>query len=209
MILIGTMNITLTRDRGDFYCPHCGQTETYRLRSRRPFLTLYLIPTVPVGGAELFVQCDQCRETWDPTVLEMDQQVHEHIREEQFREEALRASVLVVIADGDITEQEISALQQLTPRLLDRRLDREELGELCSIAEQNQIQAVNYVLTVSRRWTESQKIKALQAMFLAATADRDLEGSRIKILAEMRDTLGLTDLQYQRAIETALEWENA
>jgi len=209
MILIGTMNITLTRDRGDFFCPHCGKTETYRLRSRRPFLTLYFIPTVPVGGAELFVQCDQCRQTWDPTVLEMDQEVHQHIQEDQFREEALRAAVLVVIADGDITENEITALQQITERLLERPLNREELGELCSIAEQNQIEAVNYVLTVSHRWSESQKLRALQVMFMAATADRELDGTRMKILSEMRDTLELTNEQYQQAIEEALAWETA
>ena len=74
MILIGTMNISTTRDRGNFYCPSCAVDQTYRLRARRPFLTLYFIPTVPVAAAELFVQCDECRATWDVSVLEMDRE---------------------------------------------------------------------------------------------------------------------------------------
>lgn len=206
MILIGTMNLTTTRERGNFYCPTCAVNEPYRLRARRPWLTLYFIPTVPVGAAELFVQCDQCRSTWDPSVLDMDQQSHEQAQEAQFRDEALRASVLVVIADDQISEPEIDALQTIGTHLLERPIDREELGQLCSIAQQNQIQADNYVLTVSRRWTQKQRLTALQSMFLAATAE-EMGDDQMKLLARMREVLELTDEEYQRAIEEALSWE--
>jgi len=207
MILIGTMNITRTRDQGNFYCPTCELTQTYRLRSRRPFLTFYFIPTVPVGAPELFVQCDQCKSTWDPTVLEMDKEVHQYALEEQFRDEAVRSSVLVVIADGKISENEISALQRIASGMLEQEVDREELGRLCSIAQQNEIEAANYVLTVSRRWNQTQRIQALQAMFMAATADSGLGEPQMKILSKMRDILDLTDQEYEQAIEQAIESE--
>ncbi len=207
MILIGTMNLTRTRERGDFYCPTCAMGQTYRLRARRPWLTLYFIPTVPVGGAELFVQCDQCRQSWDPTVLEMDQQSHEMALEEQFRDEAVRSAVLVVVADGTISENEIHALQLISSRLLDRPLDREELGRLCSIAEQNQIEATNYVLTVSRRWSQQQRAQALKAMFLAATAEGEMGAKQMRTLAKMRELLDMTEPEYESAIEDALTWE--
>lgn len=207
MILIGTMNLTRTCDRGNFYCPSCAMTQTYRLRSRRPWLTLYFIPTVPVGSPELFVHCDQCKSTWDETVLEMDKQSHQQALEEQFQDEAVRACVLIVIADGEISENEIAALQVIASRLLNREVDREELGRLCSIAQQNQIQAANYVLTVSRRWNQSQRFQALQAMFLAATADDDMGETQVQLLANMRDILEMTDAEYETAIEEALSWE--
>ncbi|MEM1069114.1 MAG: TerB family tellurite resistance protein [Planctomycetota bacterium] len=202
------MNLTTTRERGNFYCPTCALTQPYRLRARRPWLTLYFIPTVPVGPAELFVQCDQCRSTWDPTVLEMDQQSHEMAQEAQFRDEALRASVLVVIADDQITEAEINALQLVGNQLLERPVDREELGQLCSIAQQNEIEAANYVLTVCRRWTQKQRSVALQAMFLTATAD-EMGDEQTTLLAKMREILEFTDDEYHQAIEEALAWETA
>ena len=207
MILIGTMNLTNTRDRGNFYCPTCALTQTYRLRARRPWLTLYFIPTVPVGGPEHFVECDQCRSTWDPTVLEMDQQSHEAAQEEQFCDEAVRSAVLIVLADNQITENEILALQRIATRMLGRPVDRDELGRLCSIAEQNKIEATNYVLTVSRRWNQDQRSRALQAMFLAATSEGEFGDVQIGILAEMRELLDLTDAEYEAAIEEALSWE--
>jgi len=207
MILIGTMNLTRTQDRGNFYCPTCAITQTYRLRARRPWLTLYFIPTVPVGGPEIFVQCDQCRSTWDPSVLEMDQQSYEKAAEEQFRDEALRASLLTVIADDKITENEIDALQKIGPQVLQRTVDREELGRLCSIAQQNKIDAMNYVLTVSHRWNQEQKRLALQAMFLAASAEGDIAEEQMNVLSELREIFEMTDGEYQSAIEEALEWE--
>ena len=208
MILIGTINLTRTRDRGNFYCPTCSLTQTYRLRARRPWLTLYFIPTVPVGGMEFFVECDQCRSSWDPSVLEMDQHSHEQALEDQFRDEAVRSAVLVVLADGKISEAEIDALRKICSRLLERNVDREELGRLCSIAEQNQIEAANYVLTISRRWSQEQRSQALQAMFLAATAEGEMGPSQLKVLAEMREILEFNDDDYQAAIEQALDWED-
>jgi hypothetical protein len=80
MILIGTMNITRTCDDGDFYCPTCGSVRQYKLKSRRPFLTIYLIPTVPIGGVEYFVRCLQCKSHWDPAILNGTEQTH---REQQ------------------------------------------------------------------------------------------------------------------------------
>ena len=208
MLLIGTMNLTSTRDTGNFYCPTCAVTQTYRLRARRPWLTLYFIPTVPVGGAEHFVHCDQCKSTWDPTVLEMDQQSHEIAQEAQFCDEAIRAAILVVLADDQITENEISALQRIATRMLQRPVDRDELGRLCSIAQQNGIEARNYVLTISTRWNQTQKSRALQAMFLAASAEGELGETQLELLAAMRELLDFTDAEYQGSIEQALSWES-
>ena len=207
MILIGTMNLTRTRDRADFYCPTCGAVQGYRLRARRPFLTIYFIPTVPIGGAELFVQCDECRATWDPSVLEMDRESHERAQEAQVKEETLRAAILVVISDSVISEEEITSLQQISSGLLDQPVSREELGRLCSIAAQNKIQAKNYTMTVSRRWSQTQRRRALQAMFLAATAEGEVKPKQLAILAEMRDLFEMTDAEYESAIEEALRLE--
>lgn len=207
MILIGTLNLTRTRDRGNFHCPGCGVTASYRLRARRPFLTLYFIPTVPVGGAEVFVQCDQCKQHWDETVLQMDRATHEEAAESQFRDEAMKACILFVIADDSISENEIEALKKVGNRVLDRPIEREELGRLCSVASENRIEAVNYVLTVCPRWNDLQCRLALQAMFLACSADGELGPAQLDALTSLKDLFGLTDADYQNAIEESLDWE--
>ncbi len=208
MILIGTMNLTRTRDTGQFDCPTCGVHQAYRLRSRRPFLTLYFIPCVPIGAAEMFVVCDVCRDRWDVSVLEMNRERQRETQEDQFREEALRAAVLVILEDGHITETEIESLARIGYRLLGRYIDREELGQLCSVVEQNEIEARNYVLTVSKRWSQAQKSEALGVMFLAATAEGKLEPMQIAVMKQMRDILEMTQMEYETSIESALQWES-
>ncbi len=207
MILIGTMNLTRTRESGQFYCPECRGTQGYRLRARRPFLTLYFIPVVPIGSPQVFVVCDGCRQHWDSSVLTLDQQQHEAVGEQRFRDEALRAAILVVLADGYMSEAEIEALQQVANGVLNRPTDRDELGEMCSNALANKVSAKNYVMTASRSWSQEQRGVSLQAMFLAASAEGKLEGARIEMLAQMRDILELTEREYQSAIESALSQE--
>lgn len=210
MILIGTMNLTRTRETGDFYCPTCGVNQSYRLRARRPFLTLYFIPTVPIGQAELFVHCDHCKSSWDPSVLNMDQAAHQRVQAQQYKDEAIRSAVLVALEDGDITEPQIQALLNLSDVLFDRPIEREELGRLCSIGRQAGIRPENYVLTISKRWTMGQRLLALQAMFLVATASEDeLSDEMFETLVSMRDLLQLTDNEFQIAIEDTLEYRVA
>ncbi|WP_231603358.1 zinc-ribbon domain-containing protein [Neorhodopirellula pilleata] len=204
------MNLTRTRQTGDFYCPTCGVTQSYRLRARRPFLTLYFIPTVPIGQAELFVHCDHCKSNWDPGVLNMDQVTHQRVQAEQYKDEAIRSAVLIALQDGDITEPQVQALLHLADMMFDRPIEREELGRLCSIARQAGIRPHNYVLTISKRWTMTQRLLALQAMFLVATAsEEDLSDEMVKTLISMRDLLQLTENEFQIAIEDTLQYRVA
>ncbi|MEM6979615.1 MAG: zinc ribbon domain-containing protein [Planctomycetota bacterium] len=208
MILISTMNITRTLERGEFYCPQCGTLQNHRLRSRRTFLTLYFIPTVPISAAEPFVQCDACTTTWDPTVLEMDRHAHEKVRESQFRDEAIRAAVLVTLENDDISESEIESLLAISDLLLEYPINREELGRLCGVARDLGVELENYVTTVSPRWTVSQRLLALQAIFLAATAgDNELSSTKLSKLQTMRDLLELSETEFQAAIDDALAYD--
>jgi len=207
MIFIGTVNLTRTRDEGNFLCPACGVSQGYRLRATRAWLTVYFIPAIPVGHHESFVQCDHCKANWDPSVLDMDHMHHEEVAEEKFCGEAVRAAVLVVLADNQITENEIRTLQTISSKLMKRPVERDELGQICSSAQQNRIEPANYALTVSKHWNQKQRVRALQVMFLAATADGPLGELQLQILARMQELFDFTDAEYQRAIEQAVDWE--
>lgn len=204
MILIGTMNLTRTRDTGNFYCPGCKGNRTYRYRTRRPFLTLYFVPTIPVGAAEPFVQCDGCRASWDVGVLQMTRESHETAQLEQFREDALRATVLITTADGTISESEISAIQQVSKYLLERPIDREELGALCASARRLGIAPVNYIRSVKSAWNQEQCAIVLKAAFLACSAEGDLNAEQLKTLGQLKEMFNMTDQEYEQAIDEAI-----
>src|SRR5690606_2724794 len=161
MILIGTMNITRTRDEGDFHCPTCGSLRHYQLKSRRPFLTLYFIPTVPIGGTEHFVRCTDCKSHWDPAILGPGGKALRELQEQQFGHDAFRATVLVAMAGGDVFKDQVETLLRISGRLLPEPISPEALGELVSSARRTGISAANYVRSVCPDWTLDQRQFAL------------------------------------------------
>lgn len=199
------MNLTRTRETGHFYCPSCAIDQGYRLRSRRPFLTLYFIPVLPLGNAEILVQCDDCRTTWDESVLSMDRASHEAAAQQEFAEQTLRSAVLMTLVDGSISDREILALIEMARSRLSMEIDREDLGRLCSIAQQNKIEAKNYLLTISHGWNQDQRRTALQVLFLAATVDPVMSDKKLSVLSSMREIFNLTDHEYEVAIEEVLQ----
>ncbi len=207
MILIGTMNITRTRDEGDFHCPTCGSLRQYQLKSRRPFLTLYFIPTVPIGGTEYFVRCLDCKSHWDPAILGASGSGLREMQELQFGGDAFRATVLVAMASDDVYEEQIETLIRISGRLLPQRISRDELGYVVSSARRGGISAANYVRSVCPGWTLEQRQFALQAMFVAATSDGDLDRSKLQLLASLKEIMQLSDQDYEAAIEAAIDWD--
>ncbi|TWT92111.1 TerB family tellurite resistance protein [Stieleria varia] len=205
MIFIGTTNLTRTRDRGQFYCPNCRCDQPYCLRSRRPFLTVYFIPTVPIGDAQRYIQCDECGQRWDQSVMHFRTPGQPTIDRESFEYQAFHAAILVVLIDETIDEVEIAVLHDIAIRLSGEPVDRETLGRWCSIAQENRISAVNYAWTLSRRWDTQQRAEALGVMFLAATAHGEMNTLQSDTLARMRDIFDFSDDQYRRAIESAFQ----
>ncbi|WP_153557032.1 zinc-ribbon domain-containing protein [Roseimaritima sediminicola] len=202
------MNLHRTVQRGDFICPQCRGLESYRLRARRPFLTVYLIPLAPLGNRELFVQCQGCKQRFDERILERPKRdVDRGLEAELFAEEALRAAALMVIAKGHFTEEDISTLQRAGEDLFGRPVSREPLGELCSSAFWNRIPAINYVQSVAHRWSQPQRQAAMKACFLAASTGGDLPPDQIQRLESIRQDLNLTDEEFEQAIESAVELE--
>jgi len=205
MLLIGTMNITRTRSTGDFFCPTCGILRDYRLRARRPFLTIYFIPLIPIGGAEEFVQCSTCKTNSPIVALEHDERSFREELDSQFRKHAFEASVMVAVAGGAITERQIVCLLGIAERLFAGEIDREALGSVCSSIRQNRVTVKNFVTAVSRPWSMPQKTEALQMIFIAASADGQLEPAQVKTLAWLKEHFGMTNREYEDAIEDAIE----
>ena len=206
------MNITRTRDEGDFHCPTCGSLRHYQLKSRRPFLTLYFIPAVPIGGTEFFVRCTDCKSHWDPAILRtggiaVDEPAMQALQEQQFGHDAFRATVLVAMAGGDVFKDQVETLLRISGRLLPEPISQEELGELVSSARRTGISAANYVRSVCPGWTLEQRQFALQAMFVAATSEGELDASKLELLASLKQILQLSDQDYEAAIEAAIDWD--
>lgn len=94
MIIFGTRGVTTTHEKGVFYCPACGPGSDFRWRRVRRFFTLYFIPLIPLDKLGEFIECGQCKGTYDPRVLEYNP-ASEALRIQGLFQDVLR---LVMIA---------------------------------------------------------------------------------------------------------------
>ena len=212
MILIGTMDWASTVERGDFFCPVCNAAKTYQRKVSRPFLTLYFIPVVPLGGLREYVLCRSCRERFDPNVLEagkaaeMLRDVTSATRPAPFETELLRLMALIMVEDDHISEVEIEMATRVYQSMLLHELPRSQLERACREVISLRIDPARYVGIAGEGMTHDQKLKIVQAMFAVASAEGRISPRRLQSLMQAQHQLQLDDVAFQTAIKDASQW---
>ena len=101
MIIFGTRGVKTTKATGNFNCPQCEQKRDYRHRKVTQFFTLYFIPLIPLGSKGEYVECDHCKGTFIPRVLDnkpsQDKQAFMAMYEQAIR----HVMVKIMLADED------------------------------------------------------------------------------------------------------------
>ena len=215
MIVIGTMNWSSTRSSGMFQCPNCESKEAFRYKSSRPFLTLYFIPVLPIGGIEEFVQCGRCKNAFDPAVLmnritpsPPGDQSHKltEAKPDSFHRDLLTIIALIMIEDGQVTEQEIAIARKLYQNITGSGISREELGRTCSQVRVKRLHLPSFLHSVVARRSHEEKLLLVQAMFGVAGADGAISPGRMAVLMESQAALQIDESEFQRAVSDTTQW---
>ena len=215
MILIGTMEWASTIERGDFFCPVCNAAKTYQRKISRPFLTLYFVPVLPIGGLREFVLCRSCRERFDSHVLEpgyaaeMLRNSPRVAQQATFETELLRLIALMMVEDDQVSEAEIAMATRVYESMSLRELPRSELERMCQEVIALRINAARYVGIAGEGMTHDQKLKSVQAMFAVAGAEGHISPRRLQSLMQAQHQLKLDDIAFQTAIKDASQWVEA
>lgn len=227
MILIGTMNWSSTRSRGMFQCPNCQSKEAYRQKASRPFLTLYFIPVLPIGGIQEFVQCGRCKQVFDSAVLlarmtpatsnetafgaanaapKEGSQSRDALTPIEFEKDLLNVIALMMIEDGQVTEQEINVACKLYENITRQVISREELGRACSQVRLRRVHLPSLLASAAQRRSHEEKLLLVQAMFGVAGADGAITPGRMQALLQSQATLQIDEAEFQRAVSNTTQW---
>ena len=205
MIMIGSTQLTYTKEKGQFHCPTCDRTEPYRLRRKREFLTVYFVPLVPLQLVREFVECDTCRESFDPGVQE---QTMEEIREVQRQRTAAqihRLLVMIVAADGMVTADELDVVRDFSRDHGLPDVTRADLLREVTTEAYEDMDWINHVRSVTRNMSEEDKELLVEQAFLAATAGGGLSDTRQSLLAGLPEASGMTEVRFREIISRTAE----
>jgi hypothetical protein len=212
MIVIGSMEWASTIQRGEFFCPVCNAAKTYQRKVSRPFLTLYFVPIVPIGGLREFVICRSCRERFDPSILvadtaaEMLTAPNVSTQPAPFETEILRLMALIMVEDDHVSESEVDMATRVYRGMAGRDLQRTELERACREVIALRINAARYVGIAGEGMTHDEKLKAVQAMFAVAGAEGQISPRRLRSLMDAQQQLKLSEIDFQTAVKEAGEW---
>ena len=117
-IIFGTRGITYTKESGEFHCPDC-EARSFRHRRVRRFFTLYFIPLIPLDLLGEFVECDNCKATWDLGVLDYDPGAEGAEFEATYFTAMKNTMILMMLADGVIDDDELQVISSITEALTD------------------------------------------------------------------------------------------
>ncbi len=224
MILIGTMNWASTRLRGLFRCPQCGDTQNFRLKASRPFLTLYFVPILPIGGVQEYVQCTKCKNSYETDILAstMTTQPAGVLSRESnpstvdlgqpapatapWDEDLLKLMALMMVEDGHVTEVEIGVARQVFEKITGATLTRDNLGRMCAYVQQQRLTTLSFLATAGKRRSHDEKLLLVQALFAVAGAEGQLSPKRLQSLVQTQTALELEEGEFQRAVAAAEQW---
>ncbi len=226
MILVGSMNWASTRSRGLFRCPQCGDTQQFRLRASRPFLTLYFIPVLPIGGLQQYVECRQCKNSFEPEILSANMATS-HLTSQvdlrgteghslddrrngamraHFAEDLLKVIALIMVEDGHVTEDEIRVARRIYENMVQEKLSRDDLGRMCAFVQQQRLSTSSFLATARDRRSLEEKIMLVQALFGVAGADGAVSAGRLTAMIQAQQLLALDEGEFKRAVAAADQW---
>lgn len=188
MIHIGTMNWPKTVETGDFYCPICDTIGPFRRRVSRPFLTVYFIPIIPIGGLQEYVQCLSCKEQMPPMILGPIDNTPR-----TFQSDLLTAIALTITADGYVSDAEIDRALLLYQKFAFSIISRADLAAACSGSSPHLQQGLGNFLYRSRtNWDFETKSTLVQAIFLLASTEGEISRTKLRLLGKLDRLLDLS-----------------
>ncbi|MGB7324315.1 MAG: TerB family tellurite resistance protein [Rubripirellula sp.] len=113
---------------------------------------------------------------------------------------------LMMVEDGQVTEEEIRVARRLYENMIEDNLSRENLGQACSVVRLQRLNTLSFLATSAQRRSHDEKLLLVQAMFGVAGADGQISPGRLQALLQARERLGIDEHEFQRAIESTSQW---
>lgn len=192
MIIFGTRGVKSTITTGNFGCPQCEQTKPYRHRKVTKFFTLYFIPIIPLGSAGEYVECDSCKGTFIPRVLESNNNSN---RDEfmAIYEKAIRHSmVLVMLADGVIDDNEKKQVLLIINKFGKNDMSLSELEDYINVVQKENEEVTTYLKKIGTSLNEHGKETIIKCALSVAAADGNIDDSELGLISKMGQSMEMS-----------------
>ncbi len=192
MIIFGTRGVKTTMDQGDFTCPQCANNQAYKHKKVTNFFTLYFIPLIPLGKAGEFVECQACKGTFVPRVLEYKPELGANEFQSVYEQAMRHSMVLMMLADGEIDDNELDVVLQIINKFGHNDMTMDQLQAYVSKVQSNPEPIGTYLKKVTPSLNEHGKEVIIKCGLAVAGADGHIDDSEIAMIKEMAQTMEMS-----------------
>jgi uncharacterized tellurite resistance protein B-like protein len=191
MIIFGTRGVKSTIKSGHFHCPQCNQTKPYRHRKVTLFFTLYFIPIIPLGNKGEYVECQECKGTFIPRVLNYNT-INKEDSQAIYEIAIKHSMVLIMLADGVIDEKEKKQVQKVINQFSRNKLTLNQLDDYIRKVQFEKKDASTYLKRIAGSLNEHGKEIIIKCALSVSAADGKIDDSELKVISKMAKALEMS-----------------
>lgn len=201
LIIFGTRGVTSALASGLFNCPSCDTKRPYVHQRVRRFFTLYFIPLIPLDVVGEYIECQHCKGTYQPLILDLDPVKSERSMQAEFHTAVKRVMILMMLADGRIDEEEVETIRSIYGKLAKGDLSREDVDRevLASKADGRDLRA--YLAGMVGSLNDDGKEIVVKAAYFVAAADGHVSDEESNLLAELAGALEMSPSHFKSIVD--------
>ncbi len=203
MIIFGMRGVNSTMENGEFNCPQCEDFTLYKHKKVTRFFTLYFIPLIPLGRLGEFVECQQCKGTFVPEVLDYQEEAglssdgqqagnQQNDFLSEFDKALKHVLALMILADGEVDDREMEVVLEIINKHGHKDLDHYQLKDYVKKVRRNPENVATYLKGVSPQLNNHGKEMVIQCAIEVAQADDVIDDAEVLLLYEMAEAMELT-----------------
>lgn len=190
MKIFGTQGITTTPEKGEFFCPTCNSLQSYDLKRVRRFFVLTVIPLIPLDKIGEYVECLNCKDSYNTSVLNMPFESSLDM-EAEYNMAIKKVMIHVLLADGIIDDAEVTTCQKINKRVTGKDLDSKTLRvEIENIKESKE--SLSKLSKLQGCLNDEGKELVIQAAYYVALADGEYHEEEQNLIMKIGTLLGMT-----------------
>ncbi len=185
----GPNDITETAGEGWFWCPTCRDQTRCRHQVVMRWFFAADRAIFPIKTLGEYIECSDCENTFDPEVISDPG----HAGQANFQKAARHLMAKMVLADGDVQQQEQRAMQTIHLMVTGAMLPPEEVAEELVMAKADNRSISQYCQDVLGQVNGPGKAQLIRAALMVALADGEYHDDERALLHEIATALQVDD----------------
>lgn len=204
MIIFGTKGLKFTISEGNFECPQCDAPRRYKFKKVTRYFTLYFIPLIPLGKLGEYVECQTCKGTFIPKVLDYDRDAQANDFLAEYEKAIKHSMILIMLADGEIDEGEMLTVHDIVNKFTHHDIELEQLRVEVARIQKNPEDISTYLKRVSPSLNEHGKELIIRCAFSVAAADGNIDDSELKLIQKMASIMDIPQAHLKQVLDEML-----